>query len=233
MTIKFRNYTKQSGITEDYHKVREFFINLGYAEFTYARWDWMTTHSSLDRSSVGRIGIWEEDNKIIGVATFDTHLGNAYCLTLPEYAVLKKDMFLYAKDNFAKEDKFNLIILDIDSKFQDIVADNGFIATGEKENDAIFYLDKTSTSYELPDGNFVSYCGMWYGTETDFAVIEPVATDPDYRKMGFGKAAVLEGIRRVGKNGAKKVLVGSSQQFYYSIGLRPFTTSTLWRERKK
>lgn len=72
MAIKFRNYTKQSGITEDYHKVREFFINLGYAEFTYARWDWMTTHSSLDRSVVGRIGIWEEDSKIIGVATFDT-----------------------------------------------------------------------------------------------------------------------------------------------------------------
>lgn len=207
-------------------------------------------------------------------------------------------MFLYAKNNLANEDKFNTIILDIDSKFQDIATDNRFIATEEKENDAIFYLDKTSTSYELPDGfhitsmketydlyqykrvlwkgfnhelngegeftfsnevkeaaneemkrpnvelnlkiavvapdgNFVSYCGMWYDTETDFAVIEPVATDPDYRKMGLGKAVVLEGIRRVRKNGAKKVLVGSSQQFYYSIGLRPFATSTLWRERKK
>lgn len=297
MSIKFRNYTKQSGITKDYHKVREFFIKLGYAEFTYARWDWMITHSYLDKSAVGKIGIWEEDNKIVGVATFDCQLGNSYCLVLPEHSVVKKEMFLYAKDNLAKEDKLNIIISDNDSKFQDIAADNGFIATEQKENDSIFYLEKTSTSYELPegftitsmkktydlyqykrvlwkgfnhelngegdftftheveeavkeemmrpnvdlnlkiavvapDGSFVSYCGMWYDTDADFAVIEPVATDPDYRKMGLGKVAVLEGIRRVGELGANKVLVGSSQQFYYSIGLRPFATSTLWRERK-
>ena len=49
--------------------------------------------------------------------------------------------------------------------------------------------------------------------------------------MGLGKAVVLEGIRRVGELGAKTALVGSSQQFYYSIGLRPFSTATLWRKR--
>jgi predicted N-acetyltransferase YhbS len=84
-----------------------------------------------------------------------------------------------------------------------------------------------------PHGNFVSYCGMWYDKEAGFAIIEPVASDPDYRKMGLGKAAILEGIMRVGKLGASKVLVGSSQQFYYSIGFQPFSTSTLWRDLKK
>lgn len=78
-----------------------------------------------------------------------------------------------------------------------------------------------------PDGNFVAYCGMRYDPEAGYAVIEPVATDPDYRKLGLGKAAVLEGIRRVGELGAKTALVGSSQQFYYSIGLRPFATTTM------
>ncbi|GLC31833.1 GNAT family N-acetyltransferase [Clostridium omnivorum] len=82
-----------------------------------------------------------------------------------------------------------------------------------------------------PDGNFASYCGMWYDAEAGYAVIEPVATDPDYRKMGLGKAVVLEGIKRVGELGAKTAIVGSSQQFYYSIGLRPFKTSTIWRKR--
>ena len=83
-----------------------------------------------------------------------------------------------------------------------------------------------------PDGNFVSYCGMWYDIRSDFAVIEPIATDPDHRRMGLGKAAVLEGIRRVGEIGARKVLVGSSQQFYYSIGMRPFSTASEWRRLK-
>lgn len=183
-----------------------------------------------------------------------------------------------------------------DLGFQDIAGYLGFVATAHKESDAIFYLDKTSTEYHLPDGfrittmeesydlyqygrvlwkgfnhelngegeftfseqkeqeanqgmmrpnvdlslkvavvapdgNFVSYCGMWYDREAGFAVIEPVATDPDYRKMGLGKAAVLEGIRRTGDLGAKTALVGSSQQFYYSIGLRPFSTTTLWRKK--
>lgn len=296
MTTQFRNYTKQAGITEDYHRVREFFVRLGYAEFTYARWDWMITHTYLDKSAIGRIGVWEDRGEIVGIATFDGELGNAFCLAFPEYVCLKRKMLLYAKDNLDKDGKLGVVIADTDSKFQNIAAKLGFVATTEKENDAIFYLDETSTSYDLPegfyittmketydlyqygrvlwkgfnhelngegefrfseekkqlleeemirpnvdlglkvavvgpDGNFVSYCGMWYAPKAGYAVIEPVATDPDYRRMGLGKAAVLEGIRRVGELGAKKALVGSSQQFYYSIGLRPFSTSTIWRAK--
>jgi GNAT superfamily N-acetyltransferase len=294
MAIQFRNYTKQAGITEDYHKIRDFFIGLGYAEYTYARWDWMATHGYLDTSAVGRIGIWEEAGQILGVATFDCQLGDAFCLALPEYAFLKKDMLLYAKDNLSKDGKFSVVISDTDVKFQDIAAELGFRATVQKENDAIFYLDKTSTEYQLPegfqitslkdtfdmyqygrvlwkgfnhelngegefqyseekersfkesmlrpnvdlnlkiaavapDGNFAAHCGMWYDSKAGYAVIEPVATEPQYRRMGLGKAVVLEGIRRVGQLGAKTALVGSSQQFYYSIGLRPYSTATLWR----
>ncbi|WP_273228104.1 GNAT family N-acetyltransferase [Geosporobacter ferrireducens] len=294
MSIQFRNYTKESGITEDYYKVRDFFVQLGSTHFTYARWDWMITHDYLEKNAVGKIGIWEDSNDIVGVSTFDVQLGTAYCLTFPEYNYLKKDMLLYAKDNLSKDEKFGIVVPDSDIYFQDIASDLGFIATVNKEGDAIFYLDKTSTEFSLPegfkittmketydlyqyyrvlwkgfnhelngegeftfskekekegnnqmkrpnvdldlkiaivapDGNFVSYCGMWYDKEKDFAVIEPVATDPEYRRMGLGKAAVLEGIRRVGEQGAKKVLVGSSQQFYYSIGLRPFSTATKWR----
>lgn len=67
MSIKFRNYTKQAGITEDYFKVRSFLVGLGFTEFSYARRDWMATHSHLDQSSVGKIGIWEKDDQIIGL----------------------------------------------------------------------------------------------------------------------------------------------------------------------
>jgi hypothetical protein len=256
----------------------------------------MTTHGYLDKSAVGRIGIWEDSRQIVGVATFDCQLGNAFCLALSEYSFLKKEMLLYAKDNLNKDEKFGIVVSDSDSRFQDIAADLGFVATVQKENDAIFYLDKISTEYHLPDGfyittmkdsydlyqyrrvlwkgfnhelngegefafskqkeqdsndemirpnvdlslkvavvspdgNFVSYCGMWYDQEAGFSVIEPVATDPDFRKIGLGKAAVLEGIRRTGELGAKIALVGSSQQFYYSIGLRPYSTATIWIQK--
>lgn len=292
--VKFRNYTKDAGITEDYYRVRDFFVCLGYSEFTYTRWDWMITHSMLDKNALGKIGLWEYAGNIIGVATFDVKLGSTFCLTLPEFEHLKEEMLHYAKENLATESKFCVVIPDSDHKFQDIAAGMGFVATESKESDAVFYTDKTSTSYDLPegfsitsvkenynpyqyrrvlwkgfnhelkgkgelvftkemerevdnemhrpnvnldlkiavvapDGNWVSYCGMWYEPEAGFAVIEPVATDPDYRRMGLAKAAVLEGIKRVGKLGAKTVFVGSSQQFYYSIGMRPFATASEWR----
>ncbi len=297
MAIQFRKYTGIAGITEDYFKVREFFIKLRYAEFTYVRWDWMITHLSLDKSAVGRIGVWEDDGEVVGVATFDTRLGDSYCMVLPEYAYLKREMLAYARDNLKGNGNSSVVISDQDLYFQNIAASMGFNPITRKEYDAAFYLDNTSTAYELPegfhittmketydlyqylrvlwkgfnheldgegpfqytkekeiaaheemvrpnvdldlkvavvapDGNFVSYCGMWYDPRAGFAVIEPVATDPDYRRMGMGKAAVLEGIRRVGELGAKVAYVGSSQQFYYSIGLRPYATSTIWEKTK-
>lgn len=112
-----------------------------------------------------------------------------------------------------------------------------FQYTKEKEKAAHQEMVRPNVDLNLkvavvaPDGNFVSYCGMWYDPVAGFAVIEPVATDPDYRRKGLGKAAVLEGIRRVGSLGAKVAYVGSSQQFYYSIGMRPYATSTIWSKK--
>lgn len=293
---QFRNYTNRPGITEDYYKVRNFLHDLGYAEYTYARWDWMITHPFLDKEALKRIGIWEKEDKIVGLAIFDLQLGTAYCLTLPQFTFLKEEILKYSINNLGKDKDFGVMIPDTDYDFQNIATDLGFYATAARECDAIFYIDRSPTTYTLPsgfsltsmndtydlhqygrvlwngfnhklngegeyqftdevkqeviaamerpnvnlnlkiaitapDGTFVSYCGMWYDAASEFAVIEPVATDPDYRKMGLGKAAVLEGIRRVAELGAKTVLVGSSQQFYYSIGMRPYTTTSLWKQR--
>jgi len=80
-----------------------------------------------------------------------------------------------------------------------------------------------------PNGDFVSYCGMWHDEASDSALVEPVATDPAYRMMGLGRAAVLEGVKRCGLLGAKRAYVGSSQQFYYNIGFHPHSTATWWQ----
>jgi GNAT superfamily N-acetyltransferase len=79
-----------------------------------------------------------------------------------------------------------------------------------------------------PDGEFASLCGMFYQPDHHFAYVEPVATDPTYRRMGLGKAAVLEGIRRCRELGAKVAYVGSDQEFYLSIGFEVIFTSQCW-----
>jgi GNAT superfamily N-acetyltransferase len=81
---------------------------------------------------------------------------------------------------------------------------------------------------EAPNGEFAAFCGMFYEPTHQFAYVEPVATDPAYRRMGLGKAAVLEGIRRCGSLGATVAYVGSDQEFYLSLGFKVIYTSECW-----
>lgn len=81
---------------------------------------------------------------------------------------------------------------------------------------------------EAPGGDFVSFCGMFYEATNKFAYVEPVATDPDYRRMGLGNAAVLEGIRRCAELGARVAYVGSDQAFYLAMGFEVTDVSECW-----
>ncbi|MBO8167033.1 MAG: GNAT family N-acetyltransferase [Kosmotoga sp.] len=81
---------------------------------------------------------------------------------------------------------------------------------------------------EEPEGDFVSFSGIWYVPESRIAYIEPVATDPDYRRIGLGKAAVLECIRRCKELGATVAFVESEQQFYLDIGFELSFRRHMW-----
>ena len=79
-----------------------------------------------------------------------------------------------------------------------------------------------------PDGNYVSYSGMWVVLENRVAYVEPVATDPDYRRMGLGKAAVMECLHRAAALGAEVAWVGSDLEFYKAIGFKTMFTVYPW-----
>jgi GNAT superfamily N-acetyltransferase len=79
-----------------------------------------------------------------------------------------------------------------------------------------------------PNGDYVSICGMFYQPNCAYAYVEPVATDPAYRRLGLGRAAVIEGIRRCRSLGAKMVYVGSDQEFYLSMGFHVIHISQCW-----
>ncbi len=135
---------------------------------------------------------------------------------------------------------FRLKSLDDDNDLQKVhrVLHRGFNHAGEPPEQGIegrkkmqsapnFKKDLT-TVVQAPDGNFVSYCGMWYDAPGEIAYVEPVATDPDYRFMGLGKAAVLQGIRRCGELGATIAYVGSGQTFYEAIGFKKIFARYPW-----
>ncbi len=72
-----------------------------------------------------------------------------------------------------------------------------------------------------PDGEFAAFCLIWYDEKNKLASLEPVGTQPPYRRMGLAREAVLEAIRRVTAKGAQQVAVGSDQAFYTQLGFKP------------
>jgi predicted N-acetyltransferase YhbS len=81
---------------------------------------------------------------------------------------------------------------------------------------------------EAPNGDFAAFAGLWYEPVNRFGYVEPVATDPDYRRMGLGTAAVLEGIRRCGELGASVAYVGTDKPFYLAMGFRKLYVANCW-----
>ncbi len=78
-------------------------------------------------------------------------------------------------------------------------------------------------------GDYVAYGGIWFEERNRVAYVEPVATDPDYRRLGLACIVVLEGIRRCGELGATEVYVGAEMPFYLSLGFEPVYRCSLWR----
>ena len=71
---------------------------------------------------------------------------------------------------------------------------------------------------EAPSGDYASYCGMWIDEPNRYCYVEPVATDPDYRRRGLGTATVMEGVRKSALLGAREAYVWSDRSFYESMG---------------
>jgi len=294
MPATFRNYSGEKLYkNEDYLKIREFLIRINRGKlqspnFPWGRWEWMIGHGCLDERYLGKIGIWEDTEEIVSLATYESELGDGYFCLDERYAFLKAEMLDYARRNLHKEGKFRAIIDNNDRDFQRIARRMGFCPTKEVEHiaaidlsDSLYYslpegfsivsmaddwkweqyhrclwrgfnhpgepdpaeeainlrkrmLSGPGVNPEMviciaaPDGSYVSHCGTWYLPGDNTALVEPVATDPDYRRMGLGRAAVLEAVIRCSKLGATQALVGSNQQFYYSIGFDPIHIETWW-----
>ncbi|NUM44865.1 MAG: GNAT family N-acetyltransferase [Anaerolineales bacterium] len=82
-----------------------------------------------------------------------------------------------------------------------------------------------------PNGEFASFSGLFYEPTGRFGYVEPVATDPRYRRLGLGKAAVMEGIRRCGVLGATVAFVGNDLPIYQAVGFQKVYNSECWVKR--
>ena len=86
--ITFKNYQ-----IEDYQKVHDFFIDLNQIDRSHINWNfgrfiWLMDHPYFNNDLISSIGLWLDDNKVIGLAIYDMYFGEAFVGTLPQYKYL-------------------------------------------------------------------------------------------------------------------------------------------------
>ena len=109
MAVTFRNYAPEPFFTEDYRKVREFLVRINAEKLTIPRmpwgaWEWAITHGGLDQSNLSRIGLWEDDGKLVAIATYEHKLGEGFLMVDESYTHLKSDVVVCKVQNSNKMD---------------------------------------------------------------------------------------------------------------------------------
>jgi hypothetical protein len=122
--------------TVDYTRVDHFLIEHyqpGNKEGNWIQpaWEYMHSHSFLDKSSLGKIGIWEDAGKIVAVVHYEWALGEAYFQFHPAYRYLRQEMLDYADENLSARSKvggriLQVFVNDNDVDFGSLVRGRGY-----------------------------------------------------------------------------------------------------------
>lgn len=81
---------------------------------------------------------------------------------------------------------------------------------------------------EAPEGELMAFALAWYDDENRVGELEPVGTDPRFRRRGLGRAVNLFGLQRLREAGATHAIVASRgdaaypvpSRLYESVGFR-------------
>ncbi len=85
------------------------------------------------------------------------------------------------------------------------------------------------------DGRAVACCIAWIDPVSRASTFEPVATHPAFHGRGFGKALLLDGLRRFAAAGMTYAIVGvvvgntPAESLYGSVGFRPDRTLRVYK----
>jgi len=83
-----------------------------------------------------------------------------------------------------------------------------------------------------PNGEFASFCTVWFDDVTRTGAFEPVGTAPMHHRRGLGRAVMCEGLRRLKRMGATMAYVGSyspeAHALYASVGFTEYDRSEPW-----
>lgn len=86
------------------------------------------------------------------------------------------------------------------------------------------YRDDLAVFVEAPDGTLVVSALVWYDEINRTAELEPVGTDPNYRRQGLGRAVSLFGMHQARAAGATEAVVSCRGDDNYPIPRRLYSS---------
>ena len=90
--------------------------------------------------------------------------------------------------------------------------------------------DKSLTTIAVaPDGEYACALGMWVDERNRYAYLEPLATVPEYRRMGLATIALTEAMKKTKALGAQYCF-GGAPDFYTAIGFETICNRELWKK---
>lgn len=135
-------------------------------------------------------------------------------------------------------DGFSLISLDEENNFEKINAclwkgfdhgptpDDDFDCRILMQSGPRFRKDLT-TIIKAPNGEYACFAGMWVEQQNNYAYLEPLATVPEYRRMGLATIALTEAMKKTIKDGAIYCF-GGSREFYLQYGFEIVGYRNIW-----
>lgn len=159
MNINMRNYTGGQGCnSEDFFKIFDFLNSNGAVGFNenwhWARWEWLMGHPNLRKEMIPIIGVWECDSKIVGIATHDMRLGQAYLICNIDFDYIKKDMLVYAQRSLAANGKLQIAVNDADNDLSSYLRTIDYRASESKKT--VLSIKCKQYPYSLPPGFSIS-----------------------------------------------------------------------------
>lgn len=103
-------------------------------------------------------------------------------------------------------------------------------------NKSSLYRPQLDLVIITPDGTIAALATIWFDEGHQVGFFEPVATVAAHRRLGLGKALMIEGFRRLQNIGATTAFLGNdvdnntANKLYESVGMPIFDQEDLWQK---
>ena len=149
--IRFEKYNEKY-----YQQVCDFLIEINKENdylnnWNWARFEWMHEHPLTNKELLNEMGLWFDDDHLIGATLIDMFFGEAFVGVLSKYEYLYKELLKYAFDNLKDDQGLGITFHDDNEQEINEAIKQGFFKVDAEEIDCVIEL-KDELPISLPNG---------------------------------------------------------------------------------